>query len=75
MPFLQELEYLPFYWGKLSYEEVERILSKKPKGSFLMRLASDGYLALSVRTDDPRNVFQEYVPYGVKKTEKDSFKM
>ena len=50
MPFLKELEYLPFYWGKLSYEEAETILSKKPIGSFLMRLADDGYLALSVHT-------------------------
>ena len=69
MPFLKELENLPFFWGKLDQKEAEKTLSDKPIGSFLLRLEKNGYITLSVR-----GVFRivDYVPYGMNNSEKDT---
>ena len=72
MPFLQEIEKLPFFWGKLSQKEAEKTLSTKPIGSFMLRLEENGFIALSVRSKDFRNIVQDYVPYGTHKYEKDT---
>ena len=72
MPFVKELVNLPFYWGKLTHKKAEEILSKRPIGSFLIRHCSSGFLAVSVRSDDPQNIVQDYVPYGKHKNETDN---
>ena len=70
MPFLQEIEKLPFFWGKLDQKEAEKTLSDKPIGSFLLRLEKNGYITLSVHTKKFKIV--DYVPYGMNKSEKDA---
>jgi hypothetical protein len=71
MPFLQEIEKLPFFWGKLDQKEAEKTLSDKPIGSFLLRLdGKKGFITLSVRTEKFKIV--DYVPYGMNKSEKDA---
>ena len=72
MPFLQEIEKLPFFWGKLSQKEAEKTLSTKPIGSFMLRLEENGFIALSVRSKDFRNIVQDYVPYGTHTYKKDT---
>ena len=69
MPFLQEIEKLPFFWGKLSQKEAENTLSEKPIDSFLLRIEENGFIALSVHTEKYK--FLDYVPYGMNKSEKD----
>ena len=70
MPFLQEIEKLPFFWGKLDQKEAEKTLSDKPIGSFLLRLEKNGYITLSVHTKKFKMI--DYVPYGMNKSEKDA---
>ena len=72
MPFGEEIKNLPFFWGRLSQKESEETLLTKPIGSFLLRLEENGFIALSVRSDDVWNIVQDYVPYGMNKSEKDT---
>ena len=53
-------------------KEAEKTLSTKPIGSFMLRLEENGFIALSVRSKDFRNIVQDYVPYGTDKYEKDT---
>lgn len=48
MPFLLHLPQYGWYWGPISSEAAEKILSNEPDGSFIVRDSSDDHYIFSL---------------------------